>query len=426
MNKILIVSEQHRNVQIKWGAIEYEMIADEQEFYFNYPFKNEIDCYRINIADNTITTNYFIGIDWVIQDKLCIHVEPKMNDDFQIDFFKMVFESLSGIENLKHLEGLYYVDFNKSWIPIHQRNDLLSPFLIIQFLILLKKIAKKGLMKTYYSRTENLRNRIKGKILVSQQIKKNLFKNRLGHNFCNYQEFGIDNDENRFLKCILFLVEIELANFSNFFSKNQYRSFQDIISYCKPLFERVDSSIALNSDLKTYNNKFYSEYAEAIKIGNFILKKNSYKIDNKSKTFSLSPVYWIDMSKLFELWVFSKLKEIFPRNGEVTYHDRFKGLIETDILIKAEGYECVIDCKYKPQYLNNSPSLEDKRQLAGYVRMKSVYKLLGISDDKIVKGIILYSNQSSEDSFKKEDLFSQAIDEYVEFYKLGLKLPIID
>ena len=85
----------------------------------------------------------------------------------------------------------------------------------------------------------------------------------------------------------------------------------------------------------------------------------------------------------------------------------------------------MLDCKYKPRYLNNDPSLEDKRQLPGYVRLRNVYNKLDLSHDKLIKGLIKYSHHDFTDEIDKEQLFKTEISEYVEFYKLGVGLPVL-
>ena len=85
----------------------------------------------------------------------------------------------------------------------------------------------------------------------------------------------------------------------------------------------------------------------------------------------------------------------------------------------------MLDCKYKPRYLNNDPSLEDKRQLPGYVRLKNIYNKPDLSHDKLIKGLIIYSHQDFTDEIDKEQLLKTEISEYVEFYKLGVGLPVL-
>lgn len=67
----------------------------------------------------------------------------------------------------------------------------------------LKTIVRKCLKKNYYKVQENLNNRIKGKILVGQHIKQNIYKNRFTTTYCEYQVFGENHVENCFLNKVL-------------------------------------------------------------------------------------------------------------------------------------------------------------------------------------------------------------------------------
>lgn len=427
MTSLKFMSEQFRNVPLEDLSEEEKLLLlngrNEKPFHHN----TEMLCFKLNKNNNffSIDTNYFIGVDWLVQNKIAIYVESKLNDELkQIDFFKMLLDSLEAPENFDHLHDLFHVEYEQSWITIPKKKDLLSPIIIIQFLMLVQRIVRKGLRKSYYKKTENLNSRIKGKILIGQQIKINLFKNTPQNSVCEYQEFSFNIPENRFLKYVLGFVSTYISQKPHFFSSSQNIQLQSIIHYCLPAFENVDSlKPDGNKKINAVKNPFYNEYTDAIKIGEFILKRCSFNLNRISESNTLTPPFWIDMSKLFELYVFGKLKKIFPHLGDLTYHDKYWGGKETDILIKENSYKCVVDCKYKPQYQNETPSLKDKRQLAGYSRMKSVYTKLGIPETEIVKGMIIYSNQQCEEEIVKENLLKMEIREYVQFYKLGIKLP---
>jgi 5-methylcytosine-specific restriction enzyme subunit McrC len=335
----------------------------------------------------------------------------------------MLLQSLEASENLEHLEGLFHAEYDHAWISIPQTKDFLSPILVIQFLKLVQRIVRKGLKKSYYRVTENLNSRVKGKILVSRQIKENLVKNRQTQTLCNYQEYGVNSEENQFLKLVLEFVASYLTQKQHVFTPEQNLQLQNVLHYCRPAFKQVEMPQREHRRHHVKKNVFYREYEEALKIGGHILKRYSFNINKTSQSQTTTPPFWIDMSKLFELYVFQKLKQIFPESDSVTYHDRYLGGKETDILLRADGYKCVIDCKYKPYYKENTPSLEDKRQLAGYTRLKSVYKRLGITGNELIKGLIVYPHQSFKDTIDKKDLFETEMGEYCEFYKLGIKMP---
>ncbi|MBP1615789.1 MAG: hypothetical protein H6Q13_3237, partial [Bacteroidetes bacterium] len=146
-------------------------------------------------------TSYFVGVDWILENRLPIYVQPKLNkEDIQINYFQMLLDAITEPDNIKNIDGLLNIDFNKPCITIKQSEDLLSPFLIIQFLQILQTIVRKGLKKSYYSITNNLEAKVKGKILVSKTIRGNIIKGQLTKTICRYDEFGVNCDENKILK----------------------------------------------------------------------------------------------------------------------------------------------------------------------------------------------------------------------------------
>ncbi len=427
MDHLLYISEQHTKKKIENLSIYLKSVLVDSVYQKLFYYNSELVCFNL-CSDNEefiVDTNYFVGVDWLVPGKAAVYVEPKLNDKEQVDFLGMLLQSLDTSENLKHLSGLFHIDYDSPWIPIPEQKDRLSPILMMQFLKLVQSIVRKGLKKSYYSVTENLNSRIKGKILVGKQIKQNIVKNRLTKTICNYQEYGFNTAENQFLKEVLEFVSSYLTQKHQFFNKVQREQLQHILNYCLPSFEHVDTLKQKHERVQVSKNVFYSEYEEAIKIGGYILKRFSFNINKTSHRQTSTPPFWIDMSKLFELYVFGKLKKLFPERNAITYHDDFRGGKQTDILIRVENLKCVIDCKYKPRYKNQDPSLADKRQLAGYTRLKSVYNRLGVSHEKLIKGLIIYSDQDYNEEINIEELFSKKIEEYIEFYKLGISLPNI-
>lgn len=425
MHPLLYLSEQYQQKELTDLPYGVQSVLTEEKYRKYFLYKPALPCFELSIREQKVyaDTNYLVGVDWLVSERAAVYIEPKLNGVQQVNFFEMLLQSLEAPENLGHLDGLFHVDYDQTWIEIPEQRDLLSPLLIVQFLKLVQKIVRKGLKKSYYRVTENLNSRVKGKILVGQQVKTNIVKNRLTKTVCNFQEYGVNTRENQFLKLVLEFVSSYLSQKSHFFSGAQNRGLQDILHYCLPSFEQVEVLQHEHQKIHVHKNVFYKEYEEAVKIGTYILKRFSFNINKISQSQTTTPPFWIDMSKLFELYVFGKLKKIFPLPDAVTYHDTFWGGKETDILIREAPYKCVVDCKYKPRYKDESPELADKRQLAGYTRLKSVYEKLGVPVNELVRGVIIYAHQGCPDEIKKEDLFETDMGEYVEFYKLGVSLP---
>lgn len=390
--------------------------------------KSDGCCYEItkNSKGLNIEASYFVGVDWFVENELPIYIKPKLNKDkSEVNYVRMLFEALQEPENLGHLDHLCEINFDKPTIKIDQTQDLLSPLLVIQYLQLLRRIVQKGLKKSYYPVVKNLNARVKGKILVNATIKNNHAKNKMLYSYCKYDEFGINTIENKVLKKALLFSQKAIQNIKGINSEQ----LQDLFNYIQPAFHSVNEEVEIE-ELKTIKpNPLYKEYHQALKLAKFILKRYGYTISTVQPEEILTPPFWIDMSKLFELYVFAKLKELFPLKGEVEYHIKTNRQ-ELDFIInsKDKKYQMVVDAKYKPRYKDGTVSKDDIRQVSGYARMKSIYKKLEMEDrhNEVIDCLIIYSDQKSgRKDFVKDNFFYKPEDNYVSFYKIGIELPIV-
>lgn len=437
-------------------------------------------CYKIDRTEDEISieADYFVGIDWLIPGVRYVYIEPKINqstkscfekqlelehvgDDeinaldeqfeksiiqspvFQeINYLKMLLDATSDDVVKKHCTDLVRIDWTAPHISVNQKQDQLTPFLVVQFLQFLKSIVRRGLKKSYYKVQENLNGRIKGKILVGQQIKCNIFKNRMTNTFCEYQVFGEDNCENRFLKKVLRFAISYIENNRTLFQDNR-TAVEGIINYCRPVFEHIGDNVNDRQLNHLKHNPFFREYKETIKIGQHILKKFGNNITRTTDKVISTPPYWIDMPRLFELYVYQKLLRANPRDiSKIKYQFSTYGNA-LDILIKNGPESIVIDAKYKLKY-KHAQVHEDMRQVAGYARLNRVLKEVGfktLSGDLTVKdptvacliiypdvtdGLDLDSNHSLS-LFSIDKLISEErkIGAYHKIYKLGVRLPFI-
>ena len=372
----------------------------------------------------TLKAHYYIGVDWLVGEEY-VYIAPKMNcqeEKVEIDFLKMLLEIYTADIEEKHTRDLVKIYWKEPQITIEQQKDFLTPFLVVQFLQLLKRITRKGLKKSYYTVEENLNSRIKGKIQIGKHLKQNVFKNKLTTHVCRYQEFGMDNLENRFLKKVLQFVISFKNTHPTFFAENE-ATISELITYCTPYFELISEEINIENLKKLTTNTFFKEYEEAIRIGKHILKRFSYNITETTQQKVAIPPFWIDMPKLFELYVYKKLQEKFGSRGEVLYHF-IADYTELDFLLNTPEYKMVIDAKYKPIY-EDSRVIEDIRQVSGYARLTDIYEKLGLKDsNELIDCLIIYPSleENKELNFKKLD----TIKRYVRIYKQSISIPLIN
>ncbi|MBY0485670.1 MAG: McrC family protein [Flavobacteriaceae bacterium] len=407
----------------------------EKDYFYQYTrkFKNEkVDCYRIYSDDlnnrHFIANSYFIGVDWIIENKKAIYVEPKLNNNStqQTDYLKMLFSALKHQEVAKHTDDLFEIKWDKTPIEIEQHQDLLTPLLVVQYLRLVKEIVRKGLKKSYYKVENNLYAKVKGKVLVSQTIKQNLVKNKPLHTYCSYDEFGLNGLENRLLKKALIFIQRYLPNIKNLQSE-KYTT--EIFNYINPAFEFVSEEVNLHDIKHTKTNAFYKEYEEAIKLAKLILKRFGYNVSNTQEKTIKTPPFWIDMSKLFELYVLGILKDTYGANALYGHKEAKLNYGLPDYLITKEGDKCIADAKYKLIYNNDGQyDIDNVRQLSGYARDEKVFDKLGIPINQIIDCIVIYpfsSDKNSQEDFKINLSEFDNLGTFVNFKKVGVPIPVI-
>ncbi|KKX46605.1 5-methylcytosine restriction system specificity protein McrC [Sphingobacterium sp. IITKGP-BTPF85] len=429
---------------------------------------NKYNCFHVSKHADRIElkADYYIGIDWLIKGHKYVHVQPKLNkyvveqfkaksdteedvlidvdpeqheelkkeeNQVHINYIKMLLDAMSDPIVAKECADLVRIEWEDDTIKIEQQDDSLTPFLVVQFLQLLRQIVRKGLKKSYYKVRENLNNRIKGKILVSQQIKQNVLKNRFTKTYCEYQVFGEDNDENQFLKKVFRFVTAYISNHQRFFLGNQ-KILDELANYIRPSFEHI-GDLEGEEVLRHFKyNPFFKEYNEAIKIGGYILKRFGYNVSRASENQSIeTPPFWIDMPRLFELYVYQKLLQANNHDtNKIKYQYSTYGNA-IDILIKDGENSIIIDAKYKLQYASSLVH-QDIRQVAGYARLNKVRTELGMGDedDRNIDCLIIYPNLNNTSIVPKEFKLSsisqnmEQIQGYYKVNKIGISMPIFN
>lgn len=384
----------------------------------------------IPIGDkNGIELSYYIGIDWVNKEyNKAIYIQPKLNQTAnQTDYLQMLFSGLKHNGVIDYTNELFEIKWDEPQIAIDQHQDLLTPLLIVQFLSLVKQIVRKGLKKSYYKVESNLYGKVKGKVLVGQTIKHNILKNKNLNTFCQYEEFGLNGMENRLLKKALVFVQRYMPTIANL---NSTAFTAALFNYINPAFEFISDEVNLNEVKHTKTNVFYKEYEEGIHLARLILKRFGYNITNTQQTTVQTPPFWIDMSKLFELYVLGLLKEKYGVEVKFQFQANYGQL---DYLLTEQ--KIIVDAKYKTYYKQEFKNLgrelkesvaSDIRQISGYARDTKVLAELGESESYIAECMIVYPDQNTtNDNLKSIETSKKEIKEFVNFYKVAVKLPVI-
>lgn len=424
MSNHLETVREHKQIDL---ACESVKVSD---IFFQDNKKNE-RCIQVIYGKDSLSLkmSYFIGADWLVKNQQAIYVAPKINDGVQeVDYLGMLQLCLTHDDIARNTKDLYHIKINEPFIEINQQMDLLTPLLIMQFLQTLKILVKKGLKQSYYKVERNLNSRVKGKVLIAQNIKKNVVRNKVTNTFCSYEEFGFDSIENRVLKHTLSFVRRYLSQYPEYLG-----SIKSLIDYCTPAFERVSDEVDLHELKAVKRNSFYKEYQEALRLSKIILKRFGYhisEIDQNTVEKISVPPFWIDMSKLFELYILGLLKDkygdkiLFQAKGSYGY---------PDYLLIDDMQPLIIDAKYRPTYQQDgllSCIIDDIRQISGYARDVGILDKLGYhtveeQSSSVVSCVVIYTDQDKGDKLPDSLTDGTSITGFTKFYKVPISVPVL-
>lgn len=347
-----------------------------------------------------IYTNQFVGI-LKLPCSNVILIEPKTVVKY--------LELLSYSQSVKCNDKKTLLYYDPSIKVEIEEGDVFLDILSSIFLIELKRIIKKGLFREYVKKEDNI-NYLKGKLLISKQIKTNYICPKFQ---CRYFDSTIDNFTNQ---AILFAA-IKLINALKSDNDNIKKIRAGIISCVNILKDEIsikesipsNDLTKINSESVIRKNYYYRDILEVTKL---IIGESFYKSVKGEKIRCCN--FLIDMNVVFERVVFGLLEKLLKDKGyEVTDQKRYagKGLIDVelkniqvipDIIILKDSIEFgFADAKYKKNISN-----ADYYQSIVYslvLRLKTIKRqnyfkkalLVNFTEDKYEKTITGKINLSS-------------------------------
>lgn len=318
-------------------------------------------------ADGSFMVSHYVG--FLCSSKIKLQVLPKiLNRD------ESIYERNKDNEN-KSLELLFYMLSYSGYLNVKEipeaneistyNNDLLEIFINI-FIKKFIGMFSHSIYRQYENKEEN-NIFIKGKILFSENIRKNSYRNQV--HYTRYDEFTEDTLLNRIFKSIILKLICETKNSTN--KKNLklslvYLEDVGVTFLSKEVFEKIKFS-RLNESYKPLFNMAKMFY--------FNLSPGLYKGDESTFTFL------VKVNDLFEEYVYKKLKNGIENtsNKEVYHHqpqkyltkDQKDGafLLKPDItVIENTQIKSILDAKYKKLFKEEviTVSQDDIYQMLAY------------------------------------------------------------
>ncbi len=237
------------------------------------------------------------------------------------------------------------------------------------------ELTKRGLRSAYIPVEENT-NYYRGKWIVSEHIKRNLFHQE--RCYVTYDEFSLNRPENRLIKSTL----LRLRKISR--DPDNLKLIQQVL----PFFEPVEPSVNYDKDFsKVISDRNTRDYRDIMVWSEVFLKKRSFTTfagDTKARSI-LFP-----MEKLYEAYVAKNTERILEEYGwsvsvqDSRYHlfqenDRNIFALRPDIVVtKPDGHRIILDTKWKR--LNGNRETNYGISQADMYQMFAYGKKYGTSD----------------------------------------------
>ncbi|NLJ09895.1 MAG: hypothetical protein GX438_06100 [Treponema sp.] len=362
--------------------------------------------------------SYYIGLDWLEEGKLALRVSPKVES---LDYQRMFAECLRSPAAAPYLGSAYDIRIDTPFIACPDEAFDITPLIVLHYLTILRELLSKPLRKDYLSREENLKAKLKGKVMLSAHLAKNVFAQRPDRIMCRYQEFSTDCPENRLLHSA---YRMGLGCLRSWYGKNALEPARAMIfDDLERSFDGIGYISGAAGRIRFKHNPLYREYGEALRLAKLIMRIQGYRDLAASSRERLVPPYIIDMSKLFELYVLALMRAELGRSIQFQSSGRYGAVDFIDTRRRI-----VIDAKYKTKY-GEGYVIEDVRQVSGYARDVGILGKLGLKSeeerDRVVDCLIVYPNPEAP-KFDKEyyEQGDKDIEQFHRIRKLGIRLPI--
>lgn len=364
----------------------------------------------------SLTASYYVGTAW-LKDGEPLLVNPKVGG---LDLPRMFGRAL-GVASKResdYFSKCYGIESDQKAIDGGMLAKDFLLLLVMHFISLMKNLTKSGLRSGYITAEENIQSKIKGRVLVPRNIVRNDLNMRSDRIYCSYQEYTKDIPENRLLKKALLLSESILNRMSSFTQLNVD------MAKLKTFFSEVSDTVDEHTVRGTKSSKLFKGYNEALKVARIILREEA---NNTGDSGTIISPFWIDMSGLFELYVYSLLDEAY--SGEILF--QVSGSHKTRCDYVHKGLNLVMDAKYKFRYSPNIEGnpyglMDDIREISGYARDKRILAHMNSTvplESFVPECLIIYPKDDGAGSLADITDKWQKVNSFVNFYTVGVKLP---
>ena len=397
---------------------EYIEQLDLRETYTSMP----VEQLALNRGDDGYWwSSYYIGLSEINGQH--IEVLPKLEN---LDFMSLFSFALLYQPSSEYFSSCYDINWENEIFASTELYNILTPLLVMQYLNILDKLVGKGLKRDYITIDENLHSKIRGKLRPIANWRKNEIKKKEDYFYCQYQVFSANIPVNRLLKKAL---DISILLLGNVRSRSRNMTGLAFLSSKMKLieaFKNIDSNVRLESIRNYKFDKLNMYYSEAIKLAKCIIRHQDNALTDGSGKKKV-PLFWIDMSRLYEVYVLGILQIHYPDN--ILFQVKGSYGTQCDYLHIGEGI--VLDAKYKLWYSSYNgrrghvdSMIADIREISAYARDERFLSLMN-NNVSTPKCIIIHPDEETTNlgAVLSDSVKNNKVEGYRDFYRLSIDLP---
>ena len=391
---------------------------DLRETYISMP----VEQLALNRGDDGFWwSSYYIGLSEINGQH--IQVLPKLEN---LDFMSLFSFALLYQPSSEYFSSCYDINWEKEIYASTELYNILTPLLVMQYLNILDKLVGKGLKRDYITIEENLHSKIRGKLRPIANWRKNEIKKKEDYFYCQYQVFSANIPVNRLLKKALDISFLLLGNVRSRSRNMTGLAFLSSKMKLIEAFKNIDSNVRLESIRNYKFDKLNMYYSEAIKLAKCIIRHQDNALTDGSGKKKV-PLFWIDMSRLYEVYVLGILQTHYPNN--ILFQVKGSYGTQCDYLHIGEGI--VLDAKYKLWYSSYNgrrghvdSMIADIREISAYARDERFLNLMN-NNVSTPKCVIIHPDEETTNlgAVLSDSVKNNKVEGYRDFYRLSIDLP---
>ena len=366
-------------------------------------------------------SSYYIGLSEINGQH--IQVLPKLEN---LDFMSLFSFALLYQPSSEYFSSCYDINWENEIFASTELYNILTPLLVMQYLNILDKLVGKGLKRDYITIEENLHSKIRGKLRPIANWRKNEIKKKEDYFYCQYQVFSANIPVNRLLKKALDISFLLLGNVRSRSRNMTGLAFLSSKMKLIEAFKNIDSNVRLESIRNYKFDKLNMYYSEAIKLAKCIIRHQDNALTDGSGKKKV-PLFWIDMSRLYEVYVLGILQTHYP--DKILFQVKGSYGTQCDYLHIGEGI--VLDAKYKLWYSSYNgrrshvdSMIADIREISAYARDEHFLSLMK-NDVSTPICIIIHPDEETTNlgTVLSDSVKNNKVEGYKDFYRLSIDLP---